>query len=107
MNNTSYDTNVNVLALVHQALNELKTSLFHQKPVLSLEEATHFTGISKSYLYKLTCSGGIPCYKPTGKRLYFKRDELEQWMLSNRKMTADEIEAAAVHHVTFGKGGAR
>lgn len=92
---------------MHQELRELKTSLSLQKTVLSLEEAARFTGISKSYLYKLTCSGGIPCYKPNGKRLYFKRSELEDWLLSNRKATTEEIEAEAVKYVAFGKGGAR
>lgn len=96
-----------ILNAMHQELRELNNRLSLQKPVLNLDEASVLTGISKSYLYKLTSTGGIPCYKPQGKRLYFKRVELEDWMLSNRKATTEEIDAAATSYVMFTKGGAR
>lgn len=91
---------------MHRDIRELKNMLSHQKPILCLDEAAHFIGISKSHIYKLSSTGGIPCYK-RGKHLLFKREELEQWMLSNRKATVEEIEAEATKRVMFGKGGAR
>ena len=56
-----------------------------QKTVLNFNEVAIYTGLSKSYLYKLTCTGGIPCYKPNGKHIYFDRIEIDRWMLSNKK----------------------
>ena len=56
-----------------------------QKPVLTFAEAAKFTGLSQSYLYKLTSAGKIPHYKPSGKLLFFKKEELQNWLLSNRQ----------------------
>ncbi len=47
------------------------------KKVLTFDEAAKFTGLSKSYLYKLTSQQRIPFFKPTGKLVYFDREELE------------------------------
>lgn len=63
------------------------------KKVLSFEEAAQFTGLSKSYLYKLTSQQRIPHYKPSGKLIYFERNELERWLMQNRVSTTDEIES--------------
>jgi len=53
-----------------------------EKKILTFEQACQFTNLSKSYLYKLTSQKQVPHYKPRGKKLYFKRTELENWMLS-------------------------
>lgn len=55
-----------------------------------MREAAILTGLSLSHLYKLTSTNGIPCYKPTGKAIYFNREELEAWMLRGRKATAED-----------------
>lgn len=66
-----------------------------QKEALTLEEASIYTGRSKSNLYKLTMENKIPYYKPMGKCVYFDRKELENWMLSNRITPVGEIEEKA------------
>lgn len=65
------------------------------KDVLTTDEAAAYLGISKSYLYKLTCLNLIPYSKPMGKMCYFRRSELEQWALSNRQATTCELGQAA------------
>ena len=62
------------------------------KNILTLEEVAEYTHISKSYVYKLTSKGDIPYYKPNGKQLYFKRTEIDEWLLTNRNKTNQEIE---------------
>ena len=57
------------------------------------------TGLSKSYLYKLTSQRQIPFYR-RAKQLYFDREELEGWLLQNRISTEAEAEAEAVSYVT-------
>lgn len=53
--------------------------------VLTSEDAARYLGVSKSCLYQWTSGRKIPYYKPPlGKLLYFRRDEIEQWALSNR-----------------------
>lgn len=63
-----------------------------QKEVLNFNEAAIYLEVSHSHLYKLTSTGKIPVYKPNGKKLYFNRLELNDWLLSNRQMSVAEIQ---------------
>ena len=74
------------------------------KEVLTTDEAAKYLGVSKSYLYKLTMQQKIPHYKPLGKMCYFNRQELEQWLQSNRIATGDEISQKAQSYC-MKKGG--
>jgi excisionase family DNA binding protein len=53
------------------------------KRVLSFIEAAEYCGFKPSYFYKLTSGGHVPCSKPLGKKLYFDRLKLDEWLLSN------------------------
>tara|TARA_B110000503_G_C6931266_1_gene322908 strand:- start:132 stop:425 length:294 start_codon:yes stop_codon:yes gene_type:complete len=88
---------------IDERLRNIETLLTSQKTVLNFDEVAAYTGLSKSYLYKLTCSGGIPCYKPQGKHIYFNKLEIDQWLLQNRKATTREIESQASTFVTLKK----
>ena len=83
-------------------------SLYRSQPtkeILNFVEACTFLSYSKSYLYKLTHSRRILHYKPNNKMLYFKRSDLEDWLLRNRVKTADEIEKKAIDHIIKKKRG--
>ena len=69
------------------------------KQVLNFAEAAKYLELSHSHLYKLTSSGTIPFYKPNGKKLYFNRAELDEWLLRNRNSTKDEIEQRAADYL--------
>lgn len=75
----------------------------HTKEVLTSNEAAHYMGVSKSYLYKLTMNRQIPYYKPTGKMCYFNRAEIEDWLQSNRVSTSKELTRDAMNYCK--KGG--
>jgi len=76
----------------------IEEKLYFLKPVLNFEEACKYTGLSKSWMYKLTHRGTIPHYKPDGKKLYFKTKEVENWMLRNKVLSEDEIRSKAAIH---------
>lgn len=76
--------------------NAVKMAGLAGKDVLTFEEAATYTGLSKSYLYKLTCAKKIPFYKPSGKLVFFERKELETWLRSNRISSAQEIQDKAM-----------
>lgn len=65
-------------------VEKLENILRNGKDVLTLEEASLYTGISRSTLYKLTSAHEIPYYKPHGKFILFEREELLAWVRSNR-----------------------
>jgi excisionase family DNA binding protein len=72
-------------------LNSIQMYVMLQaKKALNLEEACAFTGMSKKTLYNLTSQHKIPYYKPTGKLLFFDKDELQEWMLQGRMVTEEE-----------------
>jgi len=96
----------NLLQMIDERLKNIESLLSLQKTVLNFDEVAAYTGLSKSYLYKLTCSGGIPCYKPQGKHIYFNKQEIDQWLLQNRKATTKELEDKAATFVTL-KNGAK
>jgi excisionase family DNA binding protein len=89
------------LESIDNRLKAIESLLLSQKKVLNFDEVVSFTGLSKSYLYNLTCSGGIPCYKPNGKHIYFNKEEIEAWLLQNRKSTASELEIQSATFVTL------
>ena len=70
-----------------------------QKDVLNLTEAHAYLDISASRLYKLTSQKLIPHFCPQGKKLYFRREELDQWLLRNRQDSTDEIETKAANYL--------
>ncbi len=80
-----------------------RNTLLASKNVLSIEDVVILTGLSKSYLYKLTSTSQIPHYKPSGKHLYFDRKEIEDWLRQNRVATEDEINRKATNYITTGR----
>lgn len=66
------------------------------KHILNFEEALSYLKVSKSFLYKMTSKGEITYYKPNGKLIYFKRSDLDDWMLKNEvsgtSVLEDEID---------------
>lgn len=59
-------------------------SLLSAKIMLDIDDVHLLTGMSKAYIYRLTCTRAIPHYKPNGKQIFFKRDDVEAWMQQNR-----------------------
>ena len=62
------------------------------KEHMTLVEASVYLGISKSYLYKLTSRKEIPFYRPGTKLIYFKKSDLDAWILSSRESSKSEIQ---------------
>lgn len=71
-------------------------TLLAAKNVLTLNDVSALTGLSKSWLYKATCDRKIPHYKPFGKMLYFDRKEIEDWMRQGKQLSNDKLEQQAI-----------
>lgn len=76
------------------------------KPILTFDEAWLYMGMSKSALYKVTSNKEIPFSKPNGKMIYFKRTDVDRWLLSNMSATATELTDKAMAY-TQKQGGKR
>jgi len=82
-----------------QQLDRIERLLVSNKKVLTFEEACDYTGISRSYLYKLTSQNKIPFSKPNGKVIFFDKDKLDTWLLQNTNKSEGEIEQEAISYV--------
>ena len=60
------------------------------KKVITLQEAVLLTGLKPQALRKKAREREIPSYKPNHNLLYFKKDELEAWMMHNRTSSIEE-----------------
>lgn len=70
------------------------------KEVLNVEEVALMIGVSKSRVYHLVSSRDIPYYKQ-GKKVLFKKSEIEEWLLRDRIPTNAEIDRKATTYVAI------
>ena len=71
-----------------------------QKEIFNFAETCLYLDLSRSHLYKLTSTNAIPCYCPQGKKLYFRRAELDVWLTSCRNASINEVEQKAANYIT-------
>jgi len=63
-----------------------------EKEILSFKESIEFMDVSKSFLYKLTSEGRISFFKPNNGKIYFKKEDLENWMMQNEVKSIESLE---------------
>ena len=70
-----------------KAINErfklIEETLYSTKDILNMKEVGQYLDISQSLLYKLTCNGEIPHFKPRGKMIFFEKKVLVEWIKPN------------------------
>jgi excisionase family DNA binding protein len=76
-------------------LDRIEAYLFVLKTTFTFKEACLYTGFSPSYLYKLTSLGRIPFSKPEGKKIFFIKAELDEWLQRNHQRSTSDIEVEA------------
>jgi prophage regulatory protein len=80
-------TNEEILRKLNDIQRAVQLSV---KEILTIDEAAISLGLAKSYIYKLTCLKQIPYYK-NGRKVYFRKSELEDWMTCTRIATNQEL----------------
>jgi len=89
---------------LYKKLRKIEKLLLKQElTTLSLKKAVRYTGFSKSHLYKLTHGQRIPHYKPQGKMVYFLKNDLDDFLISNRIATKEEIAEKAKEYLKIKK----
>ncbi len=78
------------LSYIIAQMEKIESALTCIKGTLNFKEAREYLALSNSQLYKLTRNGDIPHYKPTGKLIYFNKQELDEWMCQNHSACHDE-----------------
>ena len=65
---------------------------------MDVKDLSEYLKLSVSAIYKLTSTSEIPHYK-SGKRLYFKKEDINEWIFSRRIKTNDDIEKEAMEYI--------
>ena len=87
---------------IKEQLNRIEQySMIAAKTMLNINEAAFILGMSVEGVRFNVRKHILPCYKPNVNRIYFKKSELEDWMMQNRSKSMAEIESeAAAYCVT-------
>ncbi|RMZ60367.1 DNA-binding protein [Chryseobacterium nematophagum] len=75
------------------------SSKYVEKEILSFNEAREYLDVSKSLLYKLTLQRGISYFKPNGGKVYFKKQDLDSWMLQNEAKSKEHLEKELLNNL--------
>ena len=69
------------------------------KPMLTITEAAEYMGLSLSSLYKMTHRRDLPVYKPSGGKVYLKREDINAYLSKHKLMSQEEIKQEAINYV--------
>ena len=70
--------------VIKERLKSLEDAIYTTKEILNMKDVCQYLDISQSLLYKLTCTGEIPHFKPRGKMIFFEKKELIAWIQRNK-----------------------
>jgi excisionase family DNA binding protein len=68
-----------------------------QKDVLTISEASTYSGLSISRIYHLTSERVIKHSKPSGKQIFIRVEDLIEYLLQNPVATNTEINQKAIN----------
>lgn len=94
--------NLKVLMEIKDLLKQQST---YKKDILSFNEAKLYLDVSASFLYKLTSDEKITFFKPNGKLIYFRKSDLDNWLLQNPNVGIGEMETNLDNYFKKGNDG--
>ena len=81
--------------VIKERLKSIEETLYTTKDILNMKEVCQYLDISQSLLYKLTCSGEIPHFKPRGKMIFFEKKELIEWIKKSKLLSSEIIKSSS------------
>ena len=65
------------------------------KEYLSTDEVCKYLNVSKAYVYKLSFLNELPKFCPSGKRIWFRKEDIDQFIQKGRIASQAEVNADA------------
>ena len=81
-----------------QKNQEVKETQDANKGIMNVQQVADYLSISKQTVYGMTCRMEVPFYK-RGKKNYFKKSDIDEWLLATRRKTREEIEMEAATYL--------
>lgn len=85
--------------------NLQKLNIIAHKEILSFKEALLYLDVSESFLYKLTSKREIEFTKPNGGKIYFKKQDLNNWMSQGNSKSIRVFEEEISNHLKKNHNG--
>ena len=88
------------LVRIEKAIENLSSigPLANANDPMDIKALSAYLKTSPSAIYKFTSQASIPHYK-NGKRLYFKKEEINDWIFTTKINTAYDIDKAANEYI--------
>lgn len=83
---------------IEKAIEKLNIKPNSDDDFMNIEQAASFVGLSKATVYGLTHVRKIPHFK-VGKRLYFKKSDIVNWITSTKVKTKQEVNQLADEYI--------
>ena len=85
---------------IESAIGNLKTAnpIQGSNAPMNVKEVSKYLNLSVSGIYKRTFNNEIPHYK-LGKILYFKKEEIDEWIYATKVITKQDIENEAFEYL--------
>ncbi len=61
------------------------------KSFMTTEELRNYLGVSISSIYKISQKNLLPKFRPTGRKIYFLKDDVDAFLLKNRIASIEEL----------------
>jgi excisionase family DNA binding protein len=107
----TFDTLPQAVTELHSKLTQIERLLLEKSEptnttdeLLTIQQAGEFLKLSVATLYGYVQRAEIPVSK-RGKRLYFSRQELTDWIKAGRKKTVEELQTDPEKNLRKRKGG--
>lgn len=83
---------------IEKAIEKLKTASNDDEDFMNIDQVSSFIDLAKPSVYGLVNKRKIPHFK-SGKRLYFKKSDIVQWITSTKVSTKQEMEDKANEYI--------
>jgi len=87
----------NLLETVY-ATNNKKQNTILIPTIMNVKQVASYLSLTPSAIYKFTSSKDIP-HSKRGKRLYFEKTVIDEWILENKQLTNSDIEKIAADYL--------
>lgn len=67
----------------------------NENTIFNIETLSKYLGVSKSYIYKMTHRNLIAYSKPGGKRIFFRKDDVDNFLKTNKVKSKSELSEIA------------
>jgi len=66
--------------------------------IMTIEQVANYLSLSKTTIYGYTFRNTIP-YAKRGKRLYFEKSAIDEWLFENSRKTTNDLERIASEYI--------